>query len=117
MMHTDNPQQASNTHTTSTIQLTADFSEAEESTDSNDNDDRLSWQAVSGRGKKRKCPRTTKVLTMKKNKQQETITNKFEALLQVEEPGKPLEEPAHIDRSAYSQNLRKRYAQEIMPDP
>jgi hypothetical protein len=67
---------------------TADFSEAEESTDSDDNDDWLSWQAVSRRGKKRTGPRTTKVPTMKKNKMQETnnhppqitITNKFVAL-------------------------------------
>jgi hypothetical protein len=34
----------------------APFSEAEESMDSDDNDDRLSWQAVSARGKKRTCP-------------------------------------------------------------
>jgi hypothetical protein len=50
--------------TTSTVP----FSEAEESTDSGDNDDRLSWQAVSAKGKKRTGPRTTKVPTMKKNK-------------------------------------------------
>jgi hypothetical protein len=68
--------------------LTADFSEGEESTHSDDNDGQLSWQAVSGRGKKRTGPRTTKVLTMKKNMLQEThnhppqitITNKFVAL-------------------------------------
>jgi hypothetical protein len=71
---------ASNTHTTSTNQLyyphiprsraltqTADFSEAEESTDSDDNVDRLAWQAVSGRGKKRTSPRTIKVPTIKNN--------------------------------------------------
>jgi hypothetical protein len=67
---------------------TEDFSEAEESIESYDNDDRLSWQAVRGRGKKRTGPRTTKLPTMKKNKPQETnkhpieitITNTFEAL-------------------------------------
>jgi hypothetical protein len=51
---------------------TAHFSEAEESADSVDNDDRLFWQAFSGRGKKSTGPRTTKVPTMKKNKLQET---------------------------------------------
>jgi hypothetical protein len=51
---------------------TADFSEAEASTDSDDNDDRLSWQEVSGRGKKRTGPRTTEVPIIKKNKLQET---------------------------------------------
>lgn len=78
---------ASNIYTISTIQLytiytseaattsraptqTADCSEAEESMDSDDNDDRL-WQAVSGRGKKRTCPGTAEVPTMKKNKLQE----------------------------------------------
>jgi hypothetical protein len=63
---------------------TADFS-GEESPNSDDNDDRLSWQAVSGRGKKRTGPRTTKVPTMEKNKPQETdkhpskitVTNKY----------------------------------------
>jgi hypothetical protein len=50
-------------------------SRAEESIDSDDNDDRLSWQAVNARGNKRTCPRTTKVPTMKKNKLQETITH------------------------------------------
>jgi hypothetical protein len=50
----------------------APFSEAEESLDSDDNDARLSWKAVSARGKKRTRPRTTKVPTMKKNKLQET---------------------------------------------
>jgi hypothetical protein len=43
---------------------TADFSEAEGSIDSDDNYDRLTWQEVSGRGKKRTRPRTTKVPTM-----------------------------------------------------
>jgi hypothetical protein len=77
-----------------TIQ-TADISEAEESTDSDGNDDRLSWQAVSVRGKKRAWPRTTKVPTMKKNKLQGrnnhppqiTITNKFEALRHADTEG------------------------------
>jgi hypothetical protein len=66
----------------------APFSEAEESMDSDDNDYRLSWQAVSARGNKSTSPRTKKVPTMKKNKVRETnnystqitITNKFEAL-------------------------------------
>jgi hypothetical protein len=50
---------------------TADFSQAGESTGSDDNVDRLSWQAVSARGKKRTGPRTTEVPTMQKNKLQE----------------------------------------------
>jgi hypothetical protein len=74
---------------------TADFSEAEESTDSDENDDRLSWQEVSGRDKKRTGPRTIKVPTTEKNKHQETnnhptqltITNKFEALRHAETEG------------------------------
>jgi hypothetical protein len=49
---------------------TTSFSEAEVSMDGDDNDDRLSWQAFSARGKKRTRPRTTKVPTMKKNKLQ-----------------------------------------------
>jgi hypothetical protein len=74
---------------------TADFSEAGESTGTDENDDRISWQAVSGRGKKRTSTRTTKLPTMKKNKPQETnnhqsqitVTNKFEALRQAETEG------------------------------
>jgi hypothetical protein len=66
------PQQPNYTSTHPTQQQqTADFSEAEESTDRDENDDRLSWQAISGRGKKRTGPRITKLPTMKKNKQQE----------------------------------------------
>jgi hypothetical protein len=73
----------------------APFSEAEESMDSDDNDDWLSWQAVSRRGKTRTDHRTTKVPTMKKNKLQETnshppqltINNKFEALQHAETEG------------------------------
>jgi hypothetical protein len=65
----------------------AEFSEAEGSTD-DENYDRPFWQAVSGKGKKRTGPRTTKVPTTKKNKLQGTnnhptqltITNEFEAL-------------------------------------
>jgi hypothetical protein len=49
---------------------TADFSEAAESTDSGDNDYRLSWQKVSGRGKKRASPNTIGVSTLRKNKPQ-----------------------------------------------
>jgi hypothetical protein len=85
MMQTDTPQQASyvqqETHQTKYMSqiLTlpqesnyamqtshaattsrAPFSEAEQSIDSDDNDDRLSWQAVSARGKKRTRHRTTK---------------------------------------------------------
>jgi hypothetical protein len=60
-----------------------------------DNDDRLSWQAVSARGKKRTRPRTTKVPTIKKNKlkarnnhpTQIMITNNFEGLRQAETEG------------------------------
>jgi hypothetical protein len=44
---------------------TADFSEAEDSTDSGDDDDRLSWQDLSKRGCKRTSPRATRVPTMK----------------------------------------------------
>jgi hypothetical protein len=73
----------------------APFSEAEESTDSDDNDDRLSSQEVSARSKKRTRPRTTKLPTMKKSKPQEinnhppqtTITNKCEALQHAETEG------------------------------
>jgi hypothetical protein len=73
----------------------APFSEAEESMDSDDNDDRLSCQRVSARGKKRTRPRTTKVPTMKRNKLQETndyptqitITNNYEALRHAETEG------------------------------
>jgi hypothetical protein len=54
---------------------TADSSEVEESKDRDENDDRLSWQAVSGRGKKGTCPRTTKMPKMKNNKLQETTTH------------------------------------------
>jgi hypothetical protein len=73
----------------------APFSETEESMDSDDKDDRLSWRAVRARGKKRTRPRTTKVPTMKNNKLQGTnnhppqitITNKFEALRHAETEG------------------------------
>jgi hypothetical protein len=39
------------------------FSEAEESIDSDDNDDRLSWQEVSAKSMKTTRPRTTKLPT------------------------------------------------------
>jgi hypothetical protein len=68
--YTIHTSQAGITSRTSTQRT--DFSEAEESTDSNDNDGWLSWQAVRGRYKKGRRPRTTKVPTMKKNKQKET---------------------------------------------
>jgi hypothetical protein len=66
---------------------TAHFPRAEESTDNHDNDDGLSWLAVSGRGK-RKRHRSTKVTTVMKNHLQETnkppihiaITTKSDAL-------------------------------------
>jgi hypothetical protein len=84
------PQQSNYTiHTSQAATISrVPFSEAEESMNSDDNDDRLSWQAVSGRGKKRTRPRTTKLPTMKKNTLEETnnhptqitITNHFEAL-------------------------------------
>jgi hypothetical protein len=59
---------ATNTHSTTTTQLynhipsstnraltpTADFTEAEENTKSNDNDDQLSWKEVSEGDKKKK---------------------------------------------------------------
>jgi hypothetical protein len=74
---------------------TADFSEAEESTHSDDNDEHPSWQAVNGRGKKRTGPRTTIVPTIKKNKLQETnnhptqitTANKCETLRHAETEG------------------------------
>jgi hypothetical protein len=73
---------------------TVDFSEAEKTTVSDEND-RLSGQEVSGRGKKRTGPRTTKVPTVKKNKPQETnnhpahttITIKFEVPRHAETDG------------------------------
>lgn len=66
----------------------ASFSETEESNKSDDNDDRLSWEEVRGRGRKRPSLEKTRVLILKKNKLQETsntptqltATNKFEAL-------------------------------------
>jgi hypothetical protein len=78
--------QAATTSRTPTQRV--EFSEAEENTDSDDNDDRPSWQAISRRRRKRIGPRTTKVPTMQKNKLQQTknhppqitITNRFEAL-------------------------------------
>jgi hypothetical protein len=71
---------------------TTDFSEAEESTDSHESDDRLSWQEVSGRGKKRASPQTTGVSIFKKKTPQGTnnsssqiiTTNKFEPLRHTE---------------------------------
>jgi hypothetical protein len=73
----------------------APFSEAEKSIYSDDNDDRLYWEAVSARGRKKTRPRTTKVPTMEKNKLQETIdhppqitiSNTFEALRHAETEG------------------------------
>jgi hypothetical protein len=50
----------------------ADFSGTEESTKSGDNDDRLFWQEVSGRGKKWTSLTATKLPTMEKNKPQKT---------------------------------------------
>jgi hypothetical protein len=74
---------------------TADFSEAEESIDSDDSYDRLPWHEVSGRGKERTRPRTTKLPTIRKNKTQETnnhstqltITNRFKVLRDAETEG------------------------------
>jgi hypothetical protein len=81
--------------TSRALTQTADFSEAEESTGSDDKDGRLFWQAVSGRGEKRTDITTTKVPTIKKNKLQATsnhppqitISNKFEALRHAETEG------------------------------
>jgi hypothetical protein len=82
-------------HTSLAATQTADFSEAEESTDSDDNDDRLSWQKVGRRGKKRASRKTTGVSTLKKNKPQGTnnsttqiiTTNKSEPLRHAETEG------------------------------
>jgi hypothetical protein len=67
------PQQPNYTTHTSQVEPTdieliptVDFSETEESTKSDNSDDRLSSKEVSGRGKKRTGPRTTKVPTMKR---------------------------------------------------
>jgi hypothetical protein len=38
----------------------ADFSQAEESSDTNENEDWLSWQTVSGSGKKKQAPEPQK---------------------------------------------------------
>jgi hypothetical protein len=58
----------------------APFSEAEESTDIDDSDDRLSWQAV--REEARTFPRTTKVATVKKNKLQGIVTHfRYQSLI------------------------------------
>jgi hypothetical protein len=73
---------------------TADFSEAEESTDSDGNDDRISWKEVSRRGMKKKNTRT-KNCQHKENKLQETnnhptqltIANKPESLRHAETVG------------------------------
>jgi hypothetical protein len=51
------------------------FSETVGSNKSDNNDDRLSWQKVRGRGKKITSPRTTRAPTLKKNKSQETSDN------------------------------------------
>jgi hypothetical protein len=91
--HTIHTSQAATTSRAPTP--TADFSGTEESTDSDDNDDRLSWQAVSRSGKRSAGPRATKVPTMKKNKLQQTnihptqitITNMYEAVRQAETEG------------------------------
>jgi hypothetical protein len=50
----------------------SDFTETEGSNKSGDNDYRLSWQEVRGRGKKRKSPNATRAPTLKKNRPQET---------------------------------------------
>jgi hypothetical protein len=84
---------------------TADFSGTEESTDSDDNGDRLSWQAVSRSGKRSAGPRATKVPTMKENKLKQTnihptqitITNRFEAVRQAETEGNTKHDASHSD--------------------
>jgi hypothetical protein len=80
-----------NIHTSEAPTQTADFS-VEETTNSDDEDYRLPWQNVSGRGKKRASPKTTGVSTHRKNKTQGTnnsstpiiTTNEFEPLRQAE---------------------------------
>lgn len=70
---------------------TAHFSEAE-GTDSDNNDDRPSWQEVSGRGENRTGPRTTEMRTTERDKlqgadnhpAQVTVTNKCELLRRAE---------------------------------
>jgi hypothetical protein len=71
------PQQSNYVMQTSLAATTcrAPFSEEEESMDSDDNDYRLSWQAVSARGNKSTSPRTKKVPTMKRIRcEKQTIT-------------------------------------------
>jgi hypothetical protein len=53
---------------------TADFPETEESIDRDDNDDWISWQKVSGRGKKRAIPRIITVATIKRIDRKEQTT-------------------------------------------
>jgi hypothetical protein len=106
--------------TSSALTQTADFSEAEESTDSDNNDDRLSWQAVSGRGKKRPRPKTTEVPTIKKKTPQGTnngstqiiTTNKCETLRHAETEGnsrherkEPAPPPILVPRITHMQRL------------
>jgi hypothetical protein len=68
------PQQPNYTVHTSRAATTnrAPTQRAEESTDSDDNDDRIYWQKVSGRGKKRASPKITGVSTLRKKKPQGT---------------------------------------------
>jgi hypothetical protein len=75
-------------------------SATEESNTSDDDEDRLSWQEVRGRGKKRTSPKTTRAPTPKKNKPQETsnnstqiiTTHRFESLRHVETEGNTRQE-------------------------
>jgi hypothetical protein len=105
-----------------------DFSETEEGTKSDDNDDRLSWQEVSERGKKRTSSRTTKVPTMKKNKPQDTnnhqtqltTANKFEPLRPAEtesntrhEKQDPAPPPIFVPRITNTQQLTAKIEQVV----
>jgi hypothetical protein len=85
---TSNYTYTSNTHTTRTSTTQLHYSHnpgrttetasrllrSRRSTNSDDNNDLLSWQALSGRSKERTGPRTTKVPRMKKTTPQETTT-------------------------------------------
>jgi hypothetical protein len=66
--------------TSRAITPVASFSETEESNKSEDNDDRLSWQEVKGRGKKRTSSKTKRAPTLENSKSQETSNNPTQPL-------------------------------------
>jgi hypothetical protein len=106
--------------TSRAITPAAAFSEAEESNKSDDNDVRLSWQQVKGRGKKRTSPKTTRAPTLEMNKSKETsnspmqlaATNRCEALRHAETEGSgrheikdPAPPPMFVPRNTNMQRL------------